>query len=182
MEDLREIIDKAVSGDNRARESLYRTFAPKMFGVCLRYAKDYHEAEDNLQDGFIKVFTSLKDFRGDGSFEGWVRRIMVTTAIDRFRSRQRMMLVDEFRQMDRPVEEKEERSDIPDADLVGLIQELPPRYRMVFNLYVMEGLNHNEIGRELGISEGTSKSNLFRAREILKNRLKERMVPPGITG
>jgi RNA polymerase sigma factor (sigma-70 family) len=171
LEDIRKIVDACVSGDDRARERLYRMLAPKMFGVCLRYARDNSEAEDNLQDGFITVFTKLKDFRHEGSFEGWVRRIMVNTSLDRFRKNQPVMYVDEIQKHDTATHTDEAMANLPLEDLVKLIQELPPQYRMVFNLYVIEGHSHQEISRELGISEGTSKSNLSRAREILRNKL-----------
>jgi RNA polymerase sigma factor (sigma-70 family) len=171
LEDFREIIDACLSGDHRAPEKLYRKLAPKMFGVCLRYSKDNHEAEDNLQEGFITVFSKLKDFRHEGSFEGWVRRIMINISLDRYRRKQQLYLVPEFKKIDIPTGEEEVMNNLPVEELVKVIQELPPRYRMVFNLFVMEGYSHNEISRELGISEGASKSDLSRAREILRSKL-----------
>lgn len=174
MEDIRKIIDACVSGDDRAHERLYRMLAPKMYGVCLRYAKDAAEAEDNLHDGFITVFTKLKDFRHEGSFEGWVRRIMVNTSLNRFRNHDPVIYTDDFRHHDSVTDAEEAMANLPLEDLIKTIQELPPQYRMVFNLYVMEGYNHQEISRELGISEGTSKSNLSRAREILRKKLETR--------
>jgi RNA polymerase sigma factor (sigma-70 family) len=171
LEDFREIIDACISGDNRASEKLYVKLAPKMFGVCLRYAKDNHEAEDNLQEGFITVFSKLKDFRHEGSFEGWVRRIMINISLDRYRKKQPLYLVDELKKLDSSTGEEETMANLPVEELVKVIQELPPRYRMVFNLYVMEGYSHAEISKDLGISEGASKSDLSRAREILRNKL-----------
>ena len=171
MEDIRKIVDACISGDDRAQERLYRMLAPKMFGVCLRYARDTSEAEDNLQDGFITVFSKLKDFRHEGSFEGWVRKIMVNTSLDRFRKNQPVVYVDEVQKHDTATDADEAMANLPLEDLVRLIQELPPQYRLVFNLYIIEGYSHQEISRELGISEGTSKSNLSRAREILRNKL-----------
>jgi RNA polymerase sigma factor (sigma-70 family) len=171
LEDFREIIEGCIAGDNRARENLYRMLAPKMFGVCLRYAKDRAEAEDNLQDGFIKVYTTLKDFRFQGSFTGWVRRIMVTTSLDKYRNNHKLVRVEEMKKTDTPVEENMALTELPVEELINLIQKLPPRYRLVFNMFVMEGYNHLEISKELGISEGASKSNLSRAREILRNKL-----------
>jgi RNA polymerase sigma-70 factor (ECF subfamily) len=171
LEDFREIIDACISGDNRARERLYHILAPRMYGVCLRYAKDKSEAEDNLQDGFITVFTRLQDFRHEGSFEGWVRRIMVNVSVNRYRKKQQLVLVDEVRQLDSQTTEEEAHGSLPMEDLARIIQELPPRYRMVFNLYVMEGYSHAEIGKEMGITEGASRSDLSRAREILRNKL-----------
>jgi len=174
LEDFRDIIEGSISGDNRAREKLYLQMAPKMFGVCMRYAKDRSEAEDNLQEGFMKVFATLKDFRHEGSFEGWVRRIMVTTSIDRYRTNRKLLLVEEIRKYDTPGGENRALSDLQTEELVAVIQKLPPRYRAVFNLYVMEGYSHAEISRELGISEGASKSDLSRAREILRRKLEHR--------
>jgi RNA polymerase sigma factor (sigma-70 family) len=171
LEDIRDIIDASVSGDNRAYEKLYRMLAPKMFGVCLRYAKDASEAEDNLQDGFITVFTKLKDFRHEGSFEGWVRRIMVNVSLDRYRKNQPVLYVDQINQSEAATPDDEAMANLPVEDLVRIIRELPPQYRMVFNLYVMEGYSHQEIGKQLGISESTSKSNLSRARDILRQKL-----------
>jgi RNA polymerase sigma factor (sigma-70 family) len=171
LKDFREIIDACLSGDHRAPEKLYGILAPKMYGVCLRYARDAQEAEDNLQDGFVTVFTRLKDFRHEGSFEGWVRRIMVNVSLDSIRKKQPLSYVDELRKLDSATGEEEAISHIPVEEMVKVIQELPPRYRMVFNMYVMEGYNHAEIGKELGISEGASKSDLSRAREILRNKL-----------
>ena len=173
LEDLKNIVELCVSGNVRAQETLYRLLAPKMFGVCLRYSKDSTEAEDNLQEGFIKVFTYLKNFRHEGSLEGWVRRIMVNVSVEKFRKQQLMHPVDDVRVF----EGKNYQDDIIDKisadELIQLIQGLPPRYRMVFNLYVMEGMNHKEIGEAMNISEGTSKSNLARARDILKARVTE---------
>lgn len=173
MEDFRDIIDACLSGDHRAPGVLYGKLAPKMYGVCVRYAKDMHEAEDNLQEGFVTVFTKLKDFRHEGSFEGWVRRIMINVSLDNYRKKQQLLYVDEMKKLDSATPDEEAIAHLPVEDLVKVIQELPPRYRMVFNLYVMEGYNHAEISRELGISEGASKSDLSRAREILRNKLKE---------
>lgn len=173
MEDFREIIEGCISGDDRAHEKLYRLLAPKMYGLCLRLAKNRAEAEDNLQDGFLTVFTKLKDFRHEGSFEGWVRKIMVNISVDRHRKKRQLVLVDELKKIDNATSDEETLADLPVEDIVRVIQELPPQYRMVFNLYVMEGYNHAEISDALGISEGTSKSDLSRAREILRFKLRE---------
>mgnify|MGYP001767218740 FL=1 len=173
MDDFREIVEACISGDHRASERLYRRLAPQMFGVCLRYAKDKEEAEDNLHDGFMTVFTKLKDFRHEGSFEGWVRRIMVNICINRYRQKQQLVLVDEERKLDSALGEEVTLGNIPMEELVKVIQELPPRYRMVFNLYVMEGYSHTDISQELGITEGASRSNLSRARDILRAKLEK---------
>lgn len=171
MEDLKNIINKCVSGDSKAQEKLYKMFAPKMFGVCLRYAKDSSEAEDNLQDGFIKVYTNIKNFRYEGSLEGWVRRIMVNVSLEKYRKHHSLYPVEDI-----GVYESQKVADnvlekIAAEELLALVQQLSPRYRMVFNLYVIEGYNHQEISQEMGINIGTSKSNLARARDILKRKV-----------
>jgi RNA polymerase sigma-70 factor (ECF subfamily) len=148
---------------------LYQRFAPKMYGVCLRYAANAEEAEDILQEGFIKVFRKLDSFRSEGSFEGWIRRIFVNTSIEHFRRKNYLQ----------PITEREEATvegkylsvldDLAERDIIGLVQQLSPGYRTVFNMYVIEGYTHREIADSLGISEGTSKSQLSRAKLILQN-------------
>ena len=173
MEDLKNIINECASGNARAQEKLYWMFAPKMFGVCLRYAKDRTEAEDNLQDGFIKVFSNIKSFRHEGSFEGWVRRIMVNVSLSKLRKQHVLYPVEDMGQYDTVPVSDEILAKIGADELLGLVQQLSLRYRMVFNLYVMEGMNHQEISETMDISVGTSKSNLARARDILKRKVKE---------
>lgn len=142
-----------------------------MFGVCLQYSDNYEDAKDILQEGFIKVFSNLNQFKGKGSFEGWIRRIMVNTALEKYRDKHYLNSVNEDEA------EKLERTDInildeiSAKDLLKVIQELSPRYRMVFNLFAIEGYSHKEISALLDISEGTSKSNLSRARAILQEKL-----------
>lgn len=173
MEDLKKIIEKCGSGDQRAQAKLYELFAPKMFGVCLRYSKDSTEAEDNLQEGFIRVYTYISKFRHEGSFEGWVRRIMVNVSLEKYRKQHLMYPVEDVTIYETQNFNDDILDKISAKELIGLIQALTPRYRMVFNLYVMEGLNHKEISEEMKISVGTSKSNLARAREILQRKVKE---------
>jgi len=144
-----------------------------MFGVCLRYAKDATEAEDNLQDGFIKVFANLKTFRNDGSLEGWIRRIIINVSLEKIRKQHLMYPVEDVSIYDTINFSDDVIAKISADDLMKLIQELPPRYRLVFNLYVMEGMSHQEIAKEMSITQGTSKSNLARAREILKRKVHE---------
>lgn len=141
-----------------------------MFTVCLRYGTDRHEAEEILQEGFIKVFSSLHQFRSEGSLEGWIRRVMVTTALQRLRSRAPLhaVLPEESGQA---VEAEAIESNLGAKELLALVQSLPAMYRTVFNLYVFEGYQHREIAAMLHISEGTSKSNLFDARRWLKQRI-----------
>ena len=148
---------------------LYQRFAPKMYGVCLRYAGKAEEAEDILQEGFIKVFNKIGSFRSEGSFEGWIRRIFVNTAIEHFRKKTYLQ----------PITETEENTvegkylsvldELAEKDIIQLVQQLSPGYRTVFNMYVVEGYTHKQIAEQLGISEGTSKSQLSRAKLILQD-------------
>ncbi len=173
MEDLKQIINECASGNARAQEKLYRMFAPKMFGVCLRYAKDRSEAEDNLHDGFIKVFSNIKSFRHEGSFEGWMRKIMVNVSLGRLREKQVLYTVEDIGEYDTAQDTNNILEQLEANELLKLIEELPPGYRAVFNLYVIEDMSHKEISETLGLSVGTSKSNLARARDILKRKVNE---------
>ena len=174
MEDFTQIISECIAGSRKAQVKLYQQFAPKMFGVCLRYAKDATEAEDNLQDGFIKVFTNLKTFRNDGgSLEGWIRRIMINVSLEKIRKQHLLYPVEDVSVYDSINFSDDVIAKIAADDLMKIIQELPPRYRLVFNLYVVEGMSHQEIAEEMSITQGTSKSNLARAREILKKKVHE---------
>lgn len=167
-----DLLKGCLNGDRRMQEELYRRYSPRMYAVCLRYAGKAEEAEDILQEGFIKVFKKMDSFRGDGSFEGWMRRIFVNTAIEHFRRKRYLM----------PVTEKEENTiegkftsvldDLGAKDIMALVQELSPGYRTVFNMYVVEGYTHKEIADMLGISEGTSKSQLSRAKVILQDMVR----------
>jgi len=168
-----DLIHGCLNGERRMQEELYRRFAPKMYAVCLRYAGNSEEAQDILQEGFIKIFKKLSSFRGEGSFEGWIRRIFVNTSIEHFRRKNYLQ----------PVTEREENTiegkylsvldSLAEKDIMSLIQELSPGYRTVFNLYVIEGYTHKEIGDMLGISEGTSKSQLSRAKVILQDLVRK---------
>ena len=173
---LDEIIEGCIHGKRQAQEDLYRMFASVMYGVCLRYSRNQDEAKDNLQDGFIKVFENIKQFRGLGSFEGWVRRIMVNTALQKYRGHYQLYALtdQESRANNLPVENIMET--IGEKELLEMIKELPPRYKLVFNMYAIEGYTHKEIAEMLNITEGTSKSNLSRARDILQDKLKKTMI------
>ncbi len=173
LEDLKEIIKDCASGSVRAQEKIYRMFAPKMFGVCLRYAKDSSEAEDNLQDGFVKIFGNIQKFRHEGSFEGWMRRIMVNVSLAKYRKQHLLFPEEDMGKYESQVVTDGILEKIAAEELIKVIQQLPPRYRMVFNLFVMEGMNHQEISSQLKISVGASKSNLARARNILKRKIQE---------
>lgn len=170
MIDEKELITQCLENKAKAQKQLYKMFASKMFGVCLRYARRRSEAEDLLQEGFIKVFQNLATFNFLGSLEGWIRRIMITTAINYYRK--------DLRYDDTVDIENEENalSDInfvqlklTQEDIVKFIQQLPPSKRMVFNMYVFEGFSHRDIAESLNITESTSKAQLAKARQILKN-------------
>lgn len=166
---LPNVIKGCQAGNPKAQQALYKLYAAKMLGVCLRYAVDKMEAEDMLQNGFIKVFNKLDDYRGEGSFEGWVRRIMVHSSIEYYRKHHKMMqLVDIDTPGAEPAINAVAASSLEAKDLLAIIQSLSPGYRMVFNLYAIEGYSHKEISEMLNITEGASKSQLSRARTILK--------------
>ncbi|MEZ5069835.1 MAG: sigma-70 family RNA polymerase sigma factor [Bacteroidales bacterium] len=169
---LEEILRGCKKGHAESQEALYRRFAPAMYGLCLQYASGEEDAQDILQDGFVKVYQKLGQVRNPAAFPGWIRRVMINTALERYRSQVVLDRVDENREADREVEDGGAYEDLTCQELVALIQELSPKYRMVFNLYALEGYNHAEIAEALGISEGTSKSNLSRARSILQKRVK----------
>lgn len=180
-----ELIAGCIRQDRTCQEALYRRFYGKMLGVCLRYAKDRDEAKDMLQEGLIKVFTTIRHFAGKGSFEGWVRRIVVNTAVDHLRkNKHQYMIVSTVfaREGDIPdhpeeIEEDNLLGQLSEEQILEVVQQLSPAYRTVFNLYVIEDFSHKEIADQLGISEGTSKSNLAKARFQLKKNLFNKIKP-----
>ncbi len=156
-----------------------------MFTVCFQYSKSREEAEDTFHEGFMKVFENIKKFENTGSLEGWIRRIMVNTAIEKYRKNSRLFLVvsiDDNEEFLNHYSTDDILSQIEADDLMRLIQNLPPAYKMVFNLYVFEGLKHKEISAQLGISEGTSKSNLYEAKAILQKQINQNNGVLEITG
>ncbi len=172
MKNLEEIIKRCQKNNAKAQKLLYKSFSPWLFGVCLQYCKDRTEAEDHLQEAFIKIFTNIKKYRFEGSFEGWMRRIVVNTVIESFRKKNPVYFVDSIEPFENDTPDIEENTEVINTqELLSLIEELPPKYKLVFNLYALEGLTHQEISDILGISTGTSKSNLSRARKILKDKL-----------
>lgn len=169
---LEQLIKKCINQDAQAQSQLYKQYASKLFSLCLKYSKNYVEAEDNLHDTFITVFSKIEQYNNKGSFEGWLKRIAINTALQRYREDVGVYdIVNEGNIEDVSV-------DIDDEDLnidflLGIIQELPDRYRLIFNLYVLDGYSHVEISELLNISTGTSKSNLARARLILKDKIED---------
>ncbi|HSP11304.1 MAG TPA: sigma-70 family RNA polymerase sigma factor [Salegentibacter sp.] len=166
---LEKLILKCKKQDIKAQEELYRIYSGKLFGLCLKYSNNYQQAEDNLQDGFVTIFKKISQYQDKGSFEGWMKRIIINTALQKHRKEKFLNIINEDFPEEQEVEIDEE--DLSVDFLLKLIQELPPRYREVFNLYVLDGNSHKEIAELLNISQGTSKSNLARARSILKERI-----------
>ena len=166
------IIKGCIAGDRASQKRLYDLYAHKMMGVCLWYARNREEAEEVLQDGFIRVFTYIHTYKGQGSFEGWIRKIVVNAALLKYRNKSKLRAIVEYNAEEHDIKESDTVLEMLDAkELIKLVQTLSPGYRMVFNLYVLEGLKHREIAELLGISEGTSKSNLADARLVLQKAL-----------
>jgi RNA polymerase sigma-70 factor (ECF subfamily) len=179
------LVDGCLAGDRKAQQRVYEQFYGRMMAVSMRYTKNVDQAKDILQDAFIKVFGSMDQFNRAGSFEGWIRRIVVNTAIDNFRrSKNAFLLLGEDLHMEDfgdtgqedpgGVDETDVLQDLKPADIINAMQKLTPAYRTVFNLYVFEELTHKEIAGMLGINVGTSKSNLAKAKHNLKKLLTDR--------
>jgi RNA polymerase sigma-70 factor (ECF subfamily) len=169
LEETQQLINGCVKGDRHAQSRLYNVYHQKMFAVCLRYAHSREEAEEILQEGFMKVFEFVHQYKFAGSFEGWMRRIMVNCALQKYRSKAHLRPVVDIDTT--PLVDTSHDAiiaSIGTKELLQMIQQLPPAYKMVFNLHVFEGMKHREIAEILGISEGTSKSNLSDARAILQ--------------
>jgi len=171
--DLIQLASECASGNRKAQERLYRLFYGRMLPVCMRYAKNSEVAKDLLQDSFIKVFSKIKTYDGKGSLEGWIRRLVVNTAIDAFRKKKKDFVLTESIENIQDVEEEDGDGDpeFKASQIIEAMQELTPAYRAVFNMYIFEEMSHKEIAEKLGISEGTSKSNLSKAKRNLKKIL-----------
>ncbi|MEY8020319.1 RNA polymerase sigma factor [Muriicola sp. SD30] len=171
---LKKLINQCKKGDRKAQEQLYRKYSSVLYGLCLKYSRNKTEAEDNLHDSFITIYDKIDQFKFKGSFEGWLKRITVNTVLQKYRKGQHMNVVS-----DNLSEEEDLDYDYPDVQLSTLlqyVQELPNKYRLTFNLYVLDGYTHKEISELLGTSTGTSKSNLSRAKMILKEKLKKENI------
>ncbi|QFZ54390.1 sigma-70 family RNA polymerase sigma factor [Oceanihabitans sp. IOP_32] len=166
---LNQLIENCKINDTKAQGELYKLFSSKLFSICLKYSRNYAEAEDNLQDAFLTIFNKIEHYKNKGSFEGWLKRITINTALQRYRSEKKFDLIHENIQDEAEIEICQDP--IPLDYLLKIIQELPDRYRLVFNLYVLDGYSHKEIANMLNINIGTSKSNLFRARQTLKDTI-----------
>lgn len=165
----REIIQLAVENNRHAQQKIYTKFSPKMLSICRQYIKDIHLAEDVMITAFMKVFTHIKNFEHKGSFEGWIRRIMVNECISFIRAQKKVKFIEDEQYFEAHFNEIESKFSVDEIQL--LIDNLPDGYKMVFNLYAIEGFKHKEIGEMLGINEGTSKSQLSHARALLQTQI-----------
>ena len=169
---LEQLIKNCVKQDAKAQSQLYKQYASKLFSLCLKYSKNYAEAEDNLHDAFITVFSKIGQYNSKGSFEGWLKRIAINTSLQSYRDNVGVYdIVNEGNIEDVSVDINDDNLSID--FLLKIIQELPDRYRLIFNLYVLDGYSHVEISELINISTGTSKSNLARARMILKEKIED---------
>lgn len=169
-----KLIESCRKGDRAAQKVLYDRLAPRMFSLCIRYVGDRDLAQDMLQEGFITLFTRLDSYKGEGSFEGWARKIFVTTVLMEFRRKDTLKMTEDLESVrGMKTEVTSQMQNIGYKDLMRLISELPPGFRTVFNMYAIEGFSHKDIGDMLGISETTSRTQLSRARTWLQNKIKE---------
>ena len=167
---IESLLHECKNNNTQAQEQLYKLLAPKLFAVSLKYSRSYEEAQDNLQESFLIIFDKLKQFKGDGSFEGWAKRLVVNYVLQQYRKQGLFLeLVSDNIPNVEDVEIDDES--VTMEFLLQIIQELPDRYRLVFNLYVVDGYSHKEIAEMLEITDGTSKSNLARAKMILKEKI-----------
>ena len=170
---LEKLILQCKKQDIRAQEKLYRMYSGKLFGLCLKYSNNYQQAEDNLQDGFITIFNKINQYEDKGSFEGWMKRIVINTTLQKHRKEKYFEIINENLLEDPEIEVDDE--EITTDFLLESIQDLPERYRQIFNLYALDGFSHKEIAEMLNISVGSSKSNLARARHILKSKIENHL-------
>ena len=170
--DEKQLIDGCVKSDRRAQKALYDKYSRRMMAVCLRYVKDTEDARDLLQEGFIKLYTNINKYSGEGSFDGWVRKIFVNSALERLRHNDILKNaddIDDVNYADMP--DDESASEISSDDIMKYVRSLPDGFRTVFNLFAIEGYSHKEIGEKLNISESTSRSQYMRARKILQKMI-----------
>ncbi|MEM9363236.1 MAG: sigma-70 family RNA polymerase sigma factor [Bacteroidota bacterium] len=175
--DLEELIHNCKDGKRKAQAELYRKYSGILFGMCLKYSRNKIEAEDNLHDSFITIYNKIGQYNFKGSFEGWIKRVTINTVLQKYRKEQYMDVVTENIGEDSDsIELDTEELDVSLNTLLGHIQELPNKYRITFNLYVLDGYSHKEISEMLGTSTGTSKSNLARAKMILREKIKKENI------
>lgn len=169
---IHKLVQGCKNGDPKSQKALFEQFYGLLLGICLRYTEDRDEAKDVLQEGFVKIFNHIPNFEFTGSFEGWMKRIMINTAIDQYRKNKNEPYLQDIDDSPEPGISEEGLENLKEEDLIKIIQALPEGYRMVFNLYVVEGYNHQEIAEMLNINEGTSKSQLAKAKKMLQQKLK----------
>lgn len=167
------LLKMAIQEDEKAFRAIYDMLSGKMYSLCVRYTGNTHDADDVFQEGLIRLYRNLNKYQGTGSFEGWARRIFVNSCLDYLKSKQKLLYAELSDNTDVPASELSGLEKLSQADLLKVIQKLPSGYRLIVNLYLVEGYNHKEIGEMLGISEGTSKSQLSRARVILQKNIAE---------
>lgn len=177
---LEQLIKQCKKRDRKAQETLYHLYSSKVYSVCLKYSRNSAEAQDNLQDSFVTIFNKIEQFKSQGAFEGWLKRIAINTVLQKYRNKPVMELIPDSLSEDVQVEVPDETKVNLD-ELLACIQELPDKYRLCFNLYVLDGYSHREIAEMLSIAIGTSKSNVARARAILKDQIEEILKHKKIT-
>jgi RNA polymerase sigma factor (sigma-70 family) len=172
-----KIIRLCIEGDRISQEKLYNYYASRMRGICVRYSKSEVEAEDIFQDAFIKVFNNIKKFNNNGSFDGWIRRIVTNTAIDHYRKN---LIISDHIEYDMTGDDHrgsiEITHELEEQDLLKILNQLPPGYKLIFNLFAIEGFSHKEISEMLNISQGTSKSQLTKARKLIRTILEKKKI------
>tara|TARA_R110000868_G_scaffold97875_4_gene269272 strand:+ start:9702 stop:10247 length:546 start_codon:yes stop_codon:yes gene_type:complete len=171
---LEQLIENCKINDTKAQSELYKLFSGKLFSISLKYSRNYAEAEDNLQDAFLTIFKKIEQYKHKGSFEGWLKRITINTVLQRYRNEKVFDIINE--EVTEDIELDIDEDDVSIDYLLKIIQELPDRYRLVFNLYVLDDYSHKDIAEMLKINVGTSKSNLARARQILKKTIEDYKV------
>jgi len=167
---LEDIIKGCIKGNAKAQEQLYLAYKGVLYSLCLKYCRNEEEAEDNLHNAFIEIFTSIGKYKNAGSFEGWMKRITINKAIDSFKKATQMVPIKDNLPEDTDVTDEE--MNLPANFILNLVQQLPDQYRLVFSMYELDGYSHKEIAEALGITESTSKSNLHRAKATLKEKIK----------
>jgi RNA polymerase sigma factor (sigma-70 family) len=171
-----QLLENCINGNRKSQKELYDIYSPKMFAICLRYSKNQMDAEDILQDGFVKLFNNLHRFRREGSFDGWVRRIFVNTAIEHIRRKNNNVTGGDGLENIIADKHKNALDDLYEKDIIKKSLTLSEGYRTVFNLYAVEGFSHKEIADQLGITESTSKSQFSRAKAILRTMLQSQGI------
>ena len=168
----KQLIDGCINGDRKAQKALYDKYSRRMMAVCLRYVKDIEDARDLLQEGFIKLFSNIEKYSGEGSFDGWVRKIFVNCALERLRQNDILKGADDINDINiMEIPDESAVSQLSSDEIMMHVRSLPDGFRTVFNLFAIEGYSHKEIGEKLNITESTSRSQYMRARKILQKMI-----------